>query len=338
MEEAHAPTGRPRGRLTLRQIEAFARVHDSGRLGDAAQALGVTVSAASLLIRQAEAELGAALFERTPQGLKPTALAQALIGTARQMLAAAQGLHETAQAWTAQHADAVVVAASPGIAAQLMPAVIARFMAQAGAPAGIPADTGQDTLTAAPADAPAPASTVGPWRIVLDDAAPDQLVAHVMDGRAEIGIGTLEQAAPDGLLAEALVRDRLGVICRHDHPLAAGEQVEWGGLQGVPLITVRPGHGIRTLLDEALVRTGVTVTLAFEVSLFATALALARQGLGVAVLPSFLLSFTHDPDLVARPLVHPEVPRDICVMRRADRALSAGAQAFLQTLRAQIGD
>jgi DNA-binding transcriptional LysR family regulator len=53
----------------LRAIEIVAR---TGALKPAADELGVTIGAVSQHIRRAEARLGLELFERTPQGLKPT--------------------------------------------------------------------------------------------------------------------------------------------------------------------------------------------------------------------------------------------------------------------------
>ncbi|MBI4922377.1 MAG: LysR family transcriptional regulator [Devosia nanyangense] len=53
----------------LRAIEIVAR---TGALKPAAEELGVTIGAVSQHIRRAEARLGLELFERTPQGLRPT--------------------------------------------------------------------------------------------------------------------------------------------------------------------------------------------------------------------------------------------------------------------------
>ncbi len=53
----------------LRAIEIVAR---TGALKPAADELGVTIGAVSQHIRRAEARLGVELFERTPQGLRPT--------------------------------------------------------------------------------------------------------------------------------------------------------------------------------------------------------------------------------------------------------------------------
>jgi len=55
----------------LRAIESVGRL---GALEPAAVELGVTIGAVSQQLRRAEARLGAALFDRTPKGLRPTPL------------------------------------------------------------------------------------------------------------------------------------------------------------------------------------------------------------------------------------------------------------------------
>ncbi len=60
----------------LRAIEAVGRL---GSLRAAADELGVTIGAVSQQILKAEAQLGRALFERHPRGLKPTPLGQEIV-------------------------------------------------------------------------------------------------------------------------------------------------------------------------------------------------------------------------------------------------------------------
>lgn len=59
--------------IPLNALHAIEIVARSGALKPAADELGVTIGAVSQHIRRAEARLGVELFERTPQGLRPTA-------------------------------------------------------------------------------------------------------------------------------------------------------------------------------------------------------------------------------------------------------------------------
>lgn len=69
--------------IPLNALHAIEIVARTGALRPAAEELGVTIGAVSQHIRRAEARLGIELFERTAQGLKPTASLDA----ARPMLA-----------------------------------------------------------------------------------------------------------------------------------------------------------------------------------------------------------------------------------------------------------
>jgi DNA-binding transcriptional LysR family regulator len=59
--------------IPLNALHAIEIVARTGALKPAADELGVTIGAVSQHIRRAEARLGVELFERTPQGLRPTA-------------------------------------------------------------------------------------------------------------------------------------------------------------------------------------------------------------------------------------------------------------------------
>ena len=60
--------------IPLNALHAIEIVARTGALKPAADELGVTIGAVSQHIRRAEARLGVELFERTPQGLRPTGL------------------------------------------------------------------------------------------------------------------------------------------------------------------------------------------------------------------------------------------------------------------------
>ncbi|MGV0912230.1 LysR family transcriptional regulator [Martelella sp. FOR1707] len=64
--------------LLSRQYQHFSAVYRQGNLRKASQVAGVTQPALTKSIRQIEETIGAKLFERTPQGMTPTAAAERL--------------------------------------------------------------------------------------------------------------------------------------------------------------------------------------------------------------------------------------------------------------------
>jgi DNA-binding transcriptional LysR family regulator len=69
--------------LTFRQLHAVLAVNRLGKINLAARELGLTPSAVTLQIQQAEAELNAALFDRTRDGFRATAAGLAVIAAAQ---------------------------------------------------------------------------------------------------------------------------------------------------------------------------------------------------------------------------------------------------------------
>jgi len=286
---------------TVKQLRAFAAVYRSGKVATAAAELSLTQSAVSALIRQLESKLGVLLFDRTTRALHRRAAADQLIGTAERLLGELDGLARDAQAHDSHQGGKIRIAVTPAVAQSLMPAALARFQQEQ-----------------------------PHTRVQLEDGAPDQFVAAIVGERADFGIGVMESPHPE-LASRVLLRDQLCLLVREDHPLAAARTaLRWKGLAGHGLIVVRPGYGSRRGIERAAAVAGVELQIAHEVSLLATVVALARQGLGAAIVPASMAAEAKaQGGLVSRRLSTPTVSRDICVVTKQGHSLSAAAQRFL---------
>lgn len=292
---------------TLRQLRAFAAVYQLRKLSAAAEQLSLTQSAVSVLIRQIEQGLGARLFDRTTRSLAPTQAAREAIVVAERVLRDVDSLGEGLRDLTGLRRGRVCVAVTPTLAEILLPRVVRAFGA------------------------------LHPEiRVVIDDCAPDQFVSRVLGEHVDFGIGTPERAGAD-VATETLVRDQLALVCRRDHPLAARRQVRWVDLAGHPVITVRPGYGIRPLIDSTAARAGVRLEVVNEVSFLSTALWMTSAGLGASIMPSAFAAGSSDPALVVKTLAVPRVSRDISVVTRRGLSLSPAGQRFIDVMRAELG-
>ncbi|MFO1245969.1 MAG: LysR family transcriptional regulator [Ramlibacter sp.] len=292
---------------TLRQLRAFAAVYQLRKLSAAAEQLSLTQSAVSVLIRQIEQGLGARLFDRTTRSLAPTQAAREAIVVAERVLRDVDSLGEGLRDLTGLRRGRVCLAVTPTLAEILLPRVVRAFGA------------------------------LHPEiRVVIDDCAPDQFVSRVLGEHVDFGIGTPERAGAD-VATETLVRDQLALVCRRDHPLAARRQVRWVDLAGHPIITVRPGYGIRPLIDSTAARAGVRLEVVNEVSFLSTALWMTSAGLGASIMPSAFAAGSSDPALVVKTLAVPRVSRDISVVTRRGLSLSPAGQRFIDVMRAELG-
>jgi len=292
--------------ITIKQLRAFVEVYRCGKLGLAAQRLHVSPGALSMLIKQFEAELGGEVFDRSTRRLRPTQAAEAALPMAERVLADLHKLDLEVRSFHSLGQGRVSLAATPALAARVLPPVLKAFRDQH---PGI--------------------------RVVLEDCAPDALWSLVSSERCDFGIGSPD-LRDNSLEWDVLLRDRISLICRDDDPLAEQRRLRWDVLRGREFITVKPGSGIRRLIDDTLAALKLGVAPAIEVSFLETALALTQQGLGVAVLPSYFVRVSERKGLVARPLVAPSVQRDILLLRRRGRSQPPAAERLREFLLQQV--
>lgn len=69
--------------ITLRQFRTLSAIHAHGKIVNAAKVLRLTAPALTLQVKQAEAEMGVALFDRTANGMRPTTAGLACIEAAQ---------------------------------------------------------------------------------------------------------------------------------------------------------------------------------------------------------------------------------------------------------------
>ena len=293
---------------TLRQLRAFAAVYQLRKLSAAAQQLSVTQSAVSVLIRQMEEGLGTRLFDRTTRSLHTTRAADEAIVVAERILRDLDSLGTGLRDLTALRRGRVSVAVTPTLGEIVLPAPLSRF-----------------------------AREHPDIHVDVDDCAPDQFVARIVSGHVDFGIGAPEQSAAD-LDTRMLRRDRLAVAVASGHPLARCKQLRWAQLAGHAVITVRPGYGIRPLIDAAAARAGVALNVVNEVAFLATALWMADSGMGAAILPAAYALHRAHPGRVVLPLAAPTVSRDVAVVSKRGRSLSPAAQRLVDVLAESLKD
>jgi LysR family transcriptional regulator, carnitine catabolism transcriptional activator len=149
-------------------------------------------------------------------------------------------------------------------------------------------------------------------------------------------VGTLEAPVP-GLREQVFLNDTLCAVGLARPGFAGQRPITWKQLSALPLVTVKPGYGVRRRIERAAEAAGVQLDIVHEVSLLTTAVALSASGLGVAVVPASLLADTHYPGQLSRRLVRPSVERNMALIFRQDRSLSPPAQAFADLLAREFG-
>lgn len=287
---------------SVRELRAFAAVYHAGQVSAAAEQLALTQPAVTVLLRQLEDKLGVKLFDRSTRSLRRTEAAVEAIGFAERVLAELEAMGAGMAELAGARRGRLRLVATSTVAQTLLPPVLRRF------------------VLAHP-----------DVKVELQDVAPGEFVETLLAGRAELGVGTLESAVP-GLRERVFLHDALAAVAPRAPDFEAGKPITWKQLAALPVVTVKPGYGVRRRIDAAAESAGVTLRIVQEVSLLGTAVALADAGLGVAVVPASLLARGDHGALVARRLTRPAVTRNVAVIHPQERSLSPAAAAFADLL------
>lgn len=293
-----------RGLPSVRQLRAFVAVYHAGQVSAAAEQLALTQPAVTVLLRELEARLGVKLFDRSTRTLRRTEAAAEAIAYAERALGELAALTAGMAELAGGRRGRVRIAATATVAQTLLPPVMRRYL-----------DAHPDV------------------RVEIEDVAPTGFVETLLAERVDFGIGSLEAPVP-GLREQVFLRDSLAAVALEGPDFVGGKPITWKQLAELPLVTVKPGYGVRRRIDAAAEAAGVPLRVVHEVSLLTTAVAMAGSGLGVAVVPASLLQYGGDPRLVGRRLVRPAVERNTAVLHRQDRSLTPAAQAFVDLLMA----
>ena len=171
-------------------------------------------------------------------------------------------------------------------------------------------------------------------RIVLLDTL-EAIEDVVANGRADLGIGTFS-STEDTVDRTLLMKDKLCAIVVRKSSLALKPTIDWGELDGFPLIGLSNEGGLRRLVDSSFEQAGLSPAYKFTLSSINTTLSFVEADLGVAVLPSYVLALRDNRSIVAVGLISPTITREISIITRRNRSITPAAQKFISIIRKWI--
>jgi DNA-binding transcriptional LysR family regulator len=217
-------------RLQIKHLRLIAAIADLGQLSLAAERLGISQPAASRALAEIEAMVGAPAFERHPKGLAPTALGEALLRHARNVL------------------DELSEAALE----------VEKLALGGGGLVRIGAVTGAAVSAAVPAVRRL--KELAPEvELHIDVATSEELVNGLKEMRYDMVLGRLPpDATPGDFALMPGAEERLQILASRRHPLA-GRRLSLAELSGTAWVIQGPGAPIRQALEQALVAQGAPV-------------------------------------------------------------------------------
>ena len=284
--------------VTLRQLRAFVLVGELGSFTRAAQAMHLTQSALSLLVRDLESAMSTRLVDRTTRSVSLTAVGREFFASAQRILADLEHALGNVDSLLAKERGRVVIAAPLVLSSTLLPPLLAAFRT---------AYPGID--------------------LVLNDSLPAQVLPQVRSGSADLGIGTFAQAE-EGLQRVLLFKEAMVAVFPASHRLARARRARWQDLVQEPVLALRRGSVFRDLAEAGFAAAGLVLKPAFEADYVGSLIGMADAGLGVAIVPGYATALTDRSRVAWKRLERPVVVREVLMVHRAGLALSPAAQAF----------
>ncbi len=288
-------------------LQAFVAIAESGGFRRAAEKLGLSQTAVSRRLQGLEATLGEALLTRTTRSIALTKAGATLLPDAERLLREMEMCLDRVRSRRQPRREDVSIAVLPTLAGSLLPPLLAEFCA----------------------DRPHVS-------IRLLDGSATEIDTALREGQADLAVTLIRPSLGGDLSAEPLLSEPMLLVCPQDHPLARAPAVPWRALQGERLIAIHRQSGNRALVDAAAAGLNFTPDWRHEVHHMATAITWVAAGLGLAVLPRMAVAATAGARVVARPLVAPEVIRQIGLIRRRGVVLPGAAERLAGFLRDRL--
>jgi DNA-binding transcriptional LysR family regulator len=291
--------------FTSRQLRAFLLVAQHHSFSRAAEALFITPSGLSLLIRELENQLGFRLFDRTTRHVELTMDGEQLLPVARRNLEDLEGTVSRIGQTTKAAAKTLSVGAGMLTAANILPRAISEFRRQ------------RPDVT-----------------IQLFDADFSTVLQRVKAGTLDIGLG-LANRSPE-IQRTRFFRFSLMVIRADNEAAPRWTSTSWSALKGERLISVPPNRSWQALIDKHLAQAGVRSRPAMVVNTVDTQIALVEVGEGIAVVPSYALPACRNRRVIMSRLINPKVTLDFYQIRNRGRKLPPVSDEFTVFLQGHI--
>lgn len=291
--------------ISLRQVEVLHAVLRTGSITKAAQWLNVTQPAVSIAVRQLEQRLRFALFERSHGRLKPTAEARALMPDLEGMFRHLRAMERLSEDLATGTGAAFSVAATPPLCDGFVANAVARFAAHR-------PDAG----------------------IQVQAIASAAVVDRVISGEADLGV-VYEPVVSAAVKVEEIGRAHIACLLPRGHRLARRRAVTAADLSGERVITYLPQALLRPYIDRVLAGSEQPPSPRLLTGASSTAIALAAEGAGIALVESALFMARPYRNLVMRPLV-PQVEMKVLLLRARPASQSRAVGEFIEQLRASF--
>lgn len=290
--------------LQFRQIQALHAVVDSGTVVKAAERLGISQPGVSNLIAALEHHVGFELFQRISGRLHPTPEALELFNSIEGVIEGFEHVDRRARALRKRERGRLVVGGLPELSLEYIPAMLREFLA------GYP-----------------------DVQLSFQTRSSIKVQEMVSDHSIEVGIaeGPIDH---DNIAGEMLSYNCFCAMPR-DHPLTGKKIITPQDLSGESFISLGSYHMTYHRMRAVFAANNCQWNDRCQARTFYAALALVREGLGVALIDPFTIVARAMPEVVIKPFKVP-VAVDLAIIWAKDRPISVIGKSFIKFARERM--
>jgi len=293
-------------KIPIDGVQAFVHVAELGSFNRAAEHLFITQTALTRRIQRLEAFVGLRLLDRTTRSTALSPMGKDFLPLARRIVDdLVHGLDRLRTSSRLGVGD-VAIATLQSVAFRQLPLALRSY-----------------------------ARKYPENRVQLLERSGALVTEAVHQGQADFGIHIQQDTHPD-LTEDMLMRDPFVLVCSRSHPAAKLKRVTWANLNGFDLITLGGASGNRRIVETQLTKAGLNGRGRFVVESTPSAIALARENVGAAILPAATNATAVAPGLIEVPLVEPVLYRSIALVRRRNETLSPAASSLYALVKARL--
>ncbi|MDB5369311.1 MAG: hypothetical protein JWP20_869 [Roseomonas sp.] len=292
---------------SLRALDLFSTLMRTRSISEAARCIGISQPAASLALKELEAQTGLPLFVRTRQRLVPTPQAGLLLPQIERLIDQANRIQRQIVALRGKAAPMLHLACTPSFGSTLLPSTIAGFQREH---PGV--------------------------QLKIDVEPLSQVLDLLRQEAVDLAFCYLPQEAEEAPMPERgqerLLSTPLAGLMAPDHPLAARTSLDLSDLaQHRVILATRNNLPIPATIVEGLRGKG-TEPGTMEVNNVYTAMSFARAGIGIALANPVLLVSGIAGGLIARPIT-PGFQLSLGVVRALPHAHTPEIEALIDHAR-----
>lgn len=281
--------------MELQQLRYFLAIAETGSFTAAASRCHVSQPSLSIQLAKLENDLGGALFERSRKGARLTQRGELFRPRAAEALRQLDSAAVEAAELAGLQRGSVSLGCMPSTGAYLLPPLIQAF------------DKAHPGV-----------------RLDLREESSPELGRLLREREVDLAIVDEAGLGP-GLGCVLLFQEPLLLAVPPKHPFAKRKRLGLAALKDEPLILMKPGHGFRKIVLDALAKAGVEPRIVHESDEIETVQALVEAGLGLSLVPAMVRK-PKGPAYLG--LSEPRPSRSLFLAWREGAAMSKAAEAL----------